>query len=68
MAAATMADLSSVGITPDHVACTSGPLSFSQHGITFIIAVPRAFCPLNGESDLGCSQRVIRCFPQLIGR
>jgi hypothetical protein len=56
-----MADLSSVGMALDHIACISGPSYFSQRGILFIIAVWRAFCPLNGESDivvLGSSRAV----------
>src|ERR1035437_1812186 len=32
MAMTTTADLSSVGISLDHIACTSGPLLFPQHG------------------------------------
>jgi hypothetical protein len=45
MATATMADLSSVGLTLDHVACTAGPFLLPQHGITFIIAVSGRFVP-----------------------
>ena len=68
MATATMADLSSVGITLDHIACTSGPLLLPQDGITLIIAVAGAFCPPNAESRLRHSRRLGPRFPQPIGR
>lgn len=49
MAAATIADLGNVGITLDHIACTSGPLLLPPYGITLIMAVAGAFCPLITE-------------------
>jgi hypothetical protein len=63
-----MADLSSVGIILDHIACTSGPLLFPRYGITLIIAVGGAFCPLNAEFHLRHSLRLRTRFPQPIGR
>jgi len=68
MAIATMADLSSVGIILDHIACTSGPLLFPRFGIILIIAVGGAFCPLNAEFHLRHSRRLGVRFPQPIGR
>src|ERR1035437_5195643 len=66
MAIATMADLSSVGIMLDHIACTSGPLLFPRYGITLIIAVGGAFCPLNAEFHLRHSRRPpTRFYPPL---
>src|ERR1035437_4022280 len=49
MATATIADLSSVDITVDHLACTAVP-SLSQDGIPFIIAAAGPACTPIDES------------------
>jgi hypothetical protein len=64
MAMATMADLSSVGISLDHIACTAVPFSYPNMGITLIIAVSGAVCPLNAESHRRRSQGLDFRFPQ----
>ena len=66
MAMMTMAQLSSVGVTRDHIVRTSGPSSL-QYEISFIIAFAWVSCPLNAESRLNHSQQVVRVHSQLIG-